>query len=172
MLFARPLTLPSPAGGEATTTTTITKTATATIIENKISLMFFEKSDIIQTHFRFEEVFMYQGCLFCMIIKGDIVSKKVYEDDWVLAFDDISPQAPVHIIIVPKKHISSLKEISQDDEAILGHIQFTASKIAAKYPQLDNGYRLVNNCGKDALQSVLHLHYHLLGGRVFEWPAG
>ncbi|MDR3049607.1 MAG: histidine triad nucleotide-binding protein [Elusimicrobiota bacterium] len=115
---------------------------------------------------------MSSDCLFCKIIKGEIPSKKAYEDDFVLAFDDISPQAPIHIIVIPKKHIASLKEVSQEDENLLGRVQVAVSKIAAKYPQLQNGYRLVNNCGEDALQSVQHIHYHLLGGRKFSWPAG
>ncbi|MDR0822792.1 MAG: histidine triad nucleotide-binding protein [Endomicrobium sp.] len=115
---------------------------------------------------------MSADCLFCKIIKGEIPSKKVYEDDLVLAFDDISPQSPIHIVIISKKHIASLKEVSQNDEILLGRIQIAASKIASQYPQLSNGYRLINNCGADAQQSVQHIHYHLLGGRSFKWPPG
>ena len=111
-------------------------------------------------------------CLFCKIIAGEIpVSKKFYEDDKVFAFADINPQAPVHVLIIPKKHISSLENIKQDDMVLLGHIQLVASKIA-KEQNLVDGYRLVCNCGVDAGQTVQHLHYHLLGGRTFAWPAG
>ena len=111
-------------------------------------------------------------CLFCKIIKGEIPSKKVYKDERVFAFEDINPQAPVHIVIIPKRHIEALNCLSEGDELVLGHIQAVASKIAARFPQLEKGYRLVNNCGADAGQTVFHIHYHLLGGRNFGWPPG
>lgn len=113
-----------------------------------------------------------EDCIFCKIISGDIpVKNKVFEDDRVFAFEDINPQAPVHILIVPKKHISCLNEANQENSELLGYIQLVASQIA-KQKKLDGGYRLVNNCGVDAGQTVLHIHYHLLGGRVFAWPPG
>ncbi|MDR1952584.1 MAG: histidine triad nucleotide-binding protein [Elusimicrobiota bacterium] len=115
---------------------------------------------------------MDKDCLFCKIINNVIPSNKIYEDDLLLAFNDINPQAPIHIIIVPKKHIRSLSDISQDDKELLGHIQFTISKIAKSFTELKNGYRVVNNCGNDGGQTVDHIHYHLLGGRVFGWPPG
>jgi histidine triad (HIT) family protein len=115
---------------------------------------------------------MSKECLFCKIISGMIETTKVYEDEEVFAFNDINPQSPVHIIIIPKKHISGLNEASQDDEKLLGHIQIAAAKIALQYPQMENGFRVVNNCGADGGQTVFHLHYHLLGGRKFLWPAG
>ena len=111
-------------------------------------------------------------CIFCKIVEGVIpVETKVYEDDKVLAFNDRCPQAPVHILIIPKKHIKSLDEVSEEDINLLGHIQYIASKIA-KEKNLGDGYRLVNNCGVDGGQTVAHLHYHLIGGRIFGWPPG
>lgn len=115
---------------------------------------------------------MPKECLFCKIAGGEIPTDKVYEDEQVCAFKDINPQAPVHIIIIPKKHISSLRDISKEDEKLLGHIQAVAAETASLYPQLKGGFRVVNNCGEDGGQTVLHLHYHLLGGRKFLWPAG
>ncbi|MCL2334875.1 MAG: histidine triad nucleotide-binding protein [Endomicrobia bacterium] len=115
---------------------------------------------------------MSDNCLFCKIAKGEIPSQKVYEDAKVFAFRDINPQAPVHIVIIPKKHIAALASVSESEESILGHIQVAASKIAAQFPELKNGFRLVNNSGADAGQTVFHIHYHLLGGRSFGWPPG
>ena len=98
------------------------------------------------------------------IIKGEIPSNKVYEDDEILAFKDINPMAPVHILVIPKKHIESANEITEEDEKVIGKI-FTVIKKLAKDNNLDNGYRIVNNCGEDGGQAVKHLHFHLLGGR-------
>ena len=110
-------------------------------------------------------------CLFCKIIAGEIPSAKVYEDDTVFAFRDIDPQAPVHVLIVPKEHIASAKEINETNSAVVAHIFEVAAKIA-KDEGLDDGYRIVNNCGDSAGQTVKHLHFHLMGGREFTWPAG
>lgn len=110
-------------------------------------------------------------CIFCKIVSGEIPSKKVYEDDQVLAFGDLNPQAPVHVLIIPKKHIKSLDDITQEDVSLLGHIQWVAGKLAKEH-NLPDGYRVVNNCGIDGGQTVAHLHYHLLGGRTFGWPPG
>ncbi|MCL2484710.1 MAG: histidine triad nucleotide-binding protein [Endomicrobia bacterium] len=115
---------------------------------------------------------MSDNCLFCKIAKGAIPSQKVYEDEKVFAFRDINPQAPLHIIIIPKKHIGALCDVSLSDENVLGHIQFVASEIARQFPEAKNGFRIVNNCGADAGQTVFHIHYHLLAGRVFGWPPG
>ncbi|AKL98168.1 histidine triad nucleotide-binding protein [Endomicrobium proavitum] len=112
------------------------------------------------------------NCIFCKIAKGEIPSDKVYEDELVFAFKDISPQAPVHVVIIPKKHIKSLSDSAQTDKETLGHIQYVAGKIAETFPQLQNGYRVINNCGSDGGQTVFHIHYHLLGGRIFGWPPG
>lgn len=110
-------------------------------------------------------------CLFCKIIGGEIPSNKVYEDDTVFAFRDIDPQAPVHILIVPKEHIASAKDINESNSAVVAHIFEVAAKIA-KAEGLDDGFRIVNNCGDRAGQTVKHLHFHLMGGREFTWPAG
>lgn len=110
-------------------------------------------------------------CLFCKIINGEIPSSKVYEDDTVFAFRDIEPQAPTHILIIPKQHIKSAAEIDESNSTVISHIFEVAAKIA-KQEGLDDGFRIVNNCGDVAGQTVKHLHFHLMGGREFTWPAG
>ena len=102
-------------------------------------------------------------CIFCKIIKGEIPSSKVYENECVYAFRDINPQAPVHILVVPKEHISSVDEITADNSALVAKI-FEAIPEIAKAEKLDGGYRVITNCGADACQSVKHLHFHILGG--------
>ncbi len=103
-------------------------------------------------------------CLFCKIIGGEIPSTKVYEDDSVLAFRDIAPMAPVHILVIPKTHISSVAAITPENSAVVAHIFEVIAKIA-KDEGLENGYRVVSNCGSDAGQTVPHLHFHILGGK-------
>lgn len=110
-------------------------------------------------------------CIFCKIVAGEIPSSKVYEDDTVLAFRDLNPTAPVHILIIPKTHIKSAAEITPENSAVVAHI-FEVAAVIAKEQGLDDGFRIVNNCGDSAGQSVKHLHFHLLGGREFGWPAG
>ena len=104
-------------------------------------------------------------CIFCEIIKGNIPSTKVYEDEYVTAFNDLNPQMPVHVLIVSKKHIASANDIAEEDAELVGRVFVAAGKIAEKLG-LDNGYRIINNCGEDAGQTVKHLHYHLLGGKT------
>ena len=104
------------------------------------------------------------NCLFCKIIAGDIPSTKVYEDETVLAFRDIAPQAPTHILVIPKAHIGSVAEITPENSAVVAHIFEVIAQIA-KAEGLDNGYRVVSNCGDDAGQTVHHLHFHILGGK-------
>ena len=111
-------------------------------------------------------------CLFCKIIDGQIPSSKVYEDEFVLAFRDIDPQAPQHIIIIPKEHISSANDITAENSAVIGKIFEAAAKIAKDLGFADNGFRVVNNCGEDGGQTVSHLHFHLLAGRNLGWPPG
>lgn len=111
-------------------------------------------------------------CLFCKIIEGEIPSTKVYEDDMCLAFRDIEPQAPEHIVIVPKAHIESANALNSENIKYVAHIWETIPKIAKELGFAENGYRVVNNCGKDGGQTVMHLHFHLMGGREFGWPAG
>jgi histidine triad (HIT) family protein len=103
-------------------------------------------------------------CLFCKIVKGDIPSTKVYEDDQILAFRDIAPQAPTHILVIPKAHIPSVDGITEENSAVVSHIFSVIPKIAAA-ENLTGGYRVVSNCGPDAGQTVFHLHFHILGGK-------
>ncbi len=112
------------------------------------------------------------NCLFCKIIKGEIPSNKVYEDEKVYAFHDIAPAAPVHILIVPKAHIASANELSAENADVVGHIFAVAAKLARELGFAEKGYRVVNNCGEDGGQTVGHLHFHLLGGRALAWPPG
>lgn len=110
-------------------------------------------------------------CVFCKIISGDIPSSKVYEDEWVVAFKDLEPQAPVHVLIVPKEHIASAKEITAENSFLIAKVFEAAAKIA-KEMDLKDGFRIVNNCGEKAGQTVMHIHFHMMAGREFTWPAG
>lgn len=107
-------------------------------------------------------------CLFCKIIRGEIPSSKVYEDETVYAFKDIAPIAPVHILIIPKQHIAKLEDVNETNSAVISHIFEVAAKIAQDMG-LKNGYRVVSNCGEDAGQTVFHIHFHLLAGRKLGW---
>lgn len=110
-------------------------------------------------------------CVFCKIISGDIPSSKVYEDEWVVAFKDLEPQAPVHVLIVPKEHIASAAEITAENSFLIAKVFEAAAKIA-KEMDLKDGFRIVNNCGEKAGQTVIHIHFHMMAGREFTWPAG
>jgi histidine triad (HIT) family protein len=110
-------------------------------------------------------------CLFCKIVNGDVSAQKVYEDECCIAFADIHPQAPVHLLLIPKKHIESLAHAAAEDKELLGHLLASATKLAAQQ-YLAKGYRVVMNVGKDGGQTVDHLHLHLLGGRAMHWPPG
>lgn len=111
-------------------------------------------------------------CLFCKIIDREIPADIVYEDDAVLAFNDLNPQAPTHLLIVPKQHIATLNEIEESDLALVGRLQYTAAKLAAEKGFAEEGYRVVMNCNAQGGQTVYHIHMHLMGGRRFTWPAG
>ena len=108
-----------------------------------------------------------EDCIFCKIIKGEIPSSKVYEDDNVFAFKDINPAAPIHLLVIPKKHIESLKDLKEEDKEYVWKIHEAINKIAEEQGFINDGYRVVVNCGKDAGQQVMHLHYHLLAGEKF-----
>ncbi len=110
-------------------------------------------------------------CIFCKIISGEIPSKKAYEDEKVLVFHDINPAAPVHVLVIPKKHIKSMADIKEEDLSLIGHIHWVIHNLADELG-LQEGYRIVNNCGKAGGQEVPHLHFHVLGGRTLSWPAG
>lgn len=112
-----------------------------------------------------------KDCLFCRIITGEIPSQKVFEDDHTYAFEDIHPQAPTHVLVVPKKHIRGLKEAQAEDMELIGRCHLTAAGIA-RQRSIEDGYRTVLNVGPRAGQSVFHLHVHLLGGRNLQWPPG
>ncbi len=103
-------------------------------------------------------------CLFCKIVAGEIPSEKVYEDNEFLAFKDIAPKAPVHVLVVPKKHIGSLKDLQDEDAPMMGRMQLALRNIGRELGVEDSGYRIINNCGRDAGQVVFHIHYHLLAG--------
>ena len=112
------------------------------------------------------------SCLFCKIIEGKIPCDKVYEDDQILAFNDINPQAPVHVLIISKKHISGIPDLVDKDDLVVGRIMRIAHKIADELGVSEQGYRVVVNSGKNAGQEVFHIHFHLLGGRPMNWPPG
>ena len=111
-------------------------------------------------------------CLFCKFVRKEIPTRVVFEDDSCLAFEDINPKAPVHVLIIPKRHIGSINDMASEDEATLGHLAFVARRIAQGKKIDQSGYRAVINTGPDAGQSVFHIHLHLLGGRPMAWPPG
>lgn len=113
-----------------------------------------------------------EDCIFCKIIKGDIPSEKVYEDELILAFKDINPEAPIHIVVIPKKHIKSLNELTEKDADIVAHIYIKTKELAQELGINKKGYRIVTNCGEQGGQTVNHLHFHVLGGRNLQWPPG
>lgn len=109
-------------------------------------------------------------CVFCKIVDGDIPSDTIYEDDQIIAFNDLDPQAPIHFLVIPKKHITSLATLDDSDRELISHIMVSIAKFA-KDQGLDS-YRVVTNVGEDGGQTVPHLHFHVLGGRSFKWPPG
>ncbi len=111
-------------------------------------------------------------CIFCKIVKGDIPSARVYEDEELYAFKDIGPQAPTHLLIVPKRHIPTLNDLTGSDGPLMGRLLVAASRIAREQGLSEKGFRIVANCLESAGQSVFHVHFHLLGGRAFRWPPG
>lgn len=111
-------------------------------------------------------------CLFCKIIAGEMPAKKVYENECLIAIEDINPQSPVHLLIIPKKHISTPFDISEADKELVGSVFLTANKLAEERNIVESGFRVVINCNKGAGQTVFHIHFHLLGGRSMQWPPG
>jgi histidine triad (HIT) family protein len=118
-----------------------------------------------------EEIGM-TDCLFCKMVNGSIKPDMVYENDAMLAFKDINPQAPVHVLVVPKKHIATLNDLEPEHDVLVGEMYLTAKKVAEKLGIAESGYRTVMNCNEGAGQSVFHLHLHVLGGRQMGWPPG
>ncbi len=111
-------------------------------------------------------------CLFCKMVKGEIKPDIVYEDEEILAFRDISPQAPVHILVIPKQHIPTLNDLEKDHAELIGKLFLVASKVAEKEGVAQTGYRTIINCNRDAGQEVFHIHLHMIGGRSMKWPPG
>ncbi|GJM07386.1 MAG: histidine triad nucleotide-binding protein [marine bacterium B5-7] len=111
-------------------------------------------------------------CLFCKIAGGDIPAELLYEDEQVVAFADIAPQAPTHLLIIPREHIPTLNDLNADNAALVGHIALVAKQLAAEHGLADDGYRLIMNCNEHGGQTVFHLHCHLMGGRPLKWPPG
>ena len=113
-----------------------------------------------------------ENCLFCRIVRGEIPSTKVFEDDQILAFKDLEPQAPVHVLVVPKKHYDSIMQLKAEDGALLAHVFEVIQYVANEFDIAEKGFRVVVNTGKEGGQSVDHVHFHVLGGRSMEWPPG
>lgn len=111
-------------------------------------------------------------CLFCRIVEGKIPAQKVYEDATCVGFLDINPQAPTHALFVPKRHVATLNDLTQEDRELVGHLHVAAAKVARERGFADQGFRVVMNCNAAAGQTVFHIHLHLLGGRAFTWPPG
>jgi len=111
-------------------------------------------------------------CLFCKMVSGEIAPDKVYEDDDVLAFRDISPQAPLHVLIIPKEHIATLNDLEERHAAVLGKMYLVVKQIAKQEGVAEDGYRTVMNCNRDGGQAVYHIHLHMLAGRGMQWPPG
>jgi len=119
-----------------------------------------------------EGVEMSSDCLFCKILAGEIPADLVYESDTAVAFRDINPQAPTHVLIIPRKHIATINDIDPEDQAIVGSLYTAAKEIAAEEGIAEDGYRAVMNCNEGAGQTVFHIHLHVLGGRALGWPPG
>ncbi len=113
-----------------------------------------------------------ENCLFCKIVTKEISANIIYEDEQVMIFDDVRPQAPHHKLVIPKKHIATLNDLEEADISLAGHLLYTAQRLAKHLGTAETGYRVVMNCNKDAGQEVYHIHLHLLGGRNFSWPPG
>ena len=113
-----------------------------------------------------------ENCVFCKIVEGQIPAKIVYQDAEVVAFEDINPQAPQHVLLIPRRHIASITDLTMEDGPVLASIFVAASKVARELGIAESGFRFVTNVGPDAGQSVFHLHFHLLGGRKLAWPPG
>lgn len=112
------------------------------------------------------------GCLFCRIVAGEIPASIVYQDDRIVAFRDINPQAPGHVLLIPRRHIATLNDLSSEDDALVGELVRRGAAIARELGYSERGYRAVFNCNAEAGQTVFHIHLHLLGGRKFTWPPG
>ncbi|MBX6396206.1 MAG: histidine triad nucleotide-binding protein [Alicyclobacillaceae bacterium] len=115
---------------------------------------------------------MSENCIFCKIAKGESPARVVYQDEYVVAFHDIAPQAPVHVLVIPRKHIGSVLELTDEDAEIVSAVHRAIRRVARDLGVAESGFRVVTNCGRDGHQTVFHLHYHILGGRSMRWPPG
>jgi len=113
-----------------------------------------------------------QDCIFCKVARGEIPAKLLYQDQEVVAFPDINPKAPHHVLIIPRRHIATLNDVSENDTLLLGHLMQIAKQLAAKLGIAESGYRVLMNCNAGGGQAVFHIHLHLLGGRIMHWPPG
>ena len=113
-----------------------------------------------------------EDCIFCKIGKGQISSDIIYEDDKVVAFNDVNPQAPIHFLVIPKEHIESVNNIDNNNSNLVSHIYIIIARLAKELGIEEDGYRIINNCGEFGGQTVPHIHFHVLAGRKFEWPPG
>ena len=111
-------------------------------------------------------------CLFCKIVSGDIPGDIIYQDDEIVAFNDINPQAPVHVLVIPRKHIATHNDLNENNAQLIGSLLVKIKSMAQNIQELNKGYRIVTNCGSESGQSVFHVHFHLLGGRPMQWPPG
>ncbi|MFQ5600909.1 MAG: histidine triad nucleotide-binding protein [Candidatus Krumholzibacteriia bacterium] len=111
-------------------------------------------------------------CLFCRIAQGEIPCKRVFEDEEIIAFEDINPKAPVHLLVIPRRHIPTVNDLGPEDDALIGRMHRVCADLARERDLAENGYRLVTNCNAHAGQTVFHIHMHLLGGRTLKWPPG
>lgn len=111
-------------------------------------------------------------CIFCKIVNGEIPAKRVFENDYVVAFEDIAPTAPTHVLVIPKRHIAAIRDVSENDIETMGQLVYGIKQTADKLGIVEGGYRTVINTGADAGQTVFHIHAHILAGRKLEWPAG
>ena len=113
-----------------------------------------------------------QDCIFCKIIEGKIPAKILYQDEQVIAFPDVNPKAPEHVLIIPRRHIATLNDLTPEDTQLAGHLMQVAKQLAAKLGIAESGYRVLMNCNAGGGQAVFHIHLHLLGGRIMHWPPG
>ena len=112
------------------------------------------------------------GCIFCDIISKKIPARIIYEDEFAVAFEDVNPQAPIHVLVVPRKHIATSLDIKEEDDALMAHLLQVANKVSKDKDIAKRGFRLVMNCNREAGQTIFHLHLHVLGGRIMHWPPG
>jgi histidine triad (HIT) family protein len=148
------------------------KSSCRIIENNSVMLNYLQNYKLSINHYQLKKRGEFMDCIFCKIAEGEIPSKKLYEDEKVIAFYDISPEAPIHFLVIPKKHIKSVNEVNEENANIISHIFLVINKLVKELNIAETGYRIVNNCGKDGGQTVDHMHFHVLGQRELKWPPG